>query len=36
MFGPVGTEGGGIGPLFEDGGTSFEGWSIPEIEVHVY
>jgi hypothetical protein len=35
-FGPDGRELAGISLLVEDGGTSFEGWSIPEIEVHVY
>ena len=32
-LGPGGRELSGISLLVEDGGTSFEGWSIPEIEV---
>ena len=35
-FGPGGRELGGVSLLVEDGGTSFEGWSIPEVEVLVH
>jgi hypothetical protein len=32
-LGPAGRELGGVSLLVEDAGTSFEGWSIPEVEV---
>jgi hypothetical protein len=32
-LGPAGRELGGVSLLVEEGGTSFEGWSIPEVEV---
>jgi len=32
-LGPAGRELSGVSLLVEDGGTSFEGWSIPEVEV---
>ena len=35
-LGPAGRELGGVRLLVEDGGTSFEGWSIPEVEVRVH
>ena len=34
-FGPEGHDLGGISLLVEDSGTSFEGWSIPEVEIWV-
>jgi hypothetical protein len=34
-FGPAGRELSGVSLLVEEGGTSFEGWSIPEVEILV-
>ncbi len=34
-LGPEGRELGGVSLLVEEAGTSFEGWSIPELEVWV-